>query len=188
MSHHGRTRRLRSLALITLAGLLLIGSSHPPYDRKLYPHWDKLPGDCQTVRVKVLSRDGTHVQFQEPDECRVELGIWQDPFTGNFGTVPQFVHIDHMVPLKNAHESGAWAWTPERRREFANDLSYRYHLLAVTASANASKGDRGPDLWKPPSQDFWCQYAQTWASIKFVYGLGSTEAEREAIRDMLKTC
>ena len=29
--------------------------------------------------------------------------------------------VDHVVPLAWAWNAGAWRWTPERRREFAND-------------------------------------------------------------------
>ena len=42
------------------------------------------------------------------------------------------VDVDQLVPLKNAHDSGAWEWPEEPRRHYANDLSYRYHLLAVS--------------------------------------------------------
>jgi len=42
--------------------------------------------------------------------------------------------IDHIVPLKEAWEAGAHAWTADRRKEFANDL-LRPQLLTVTVSA-----------------------------------------------------
>ena len=90
--------------------------------------------------------------------------------------------------LENAHESGAWAWTPEQRREYANYLGYRYHLLAVSGSSNRSKGDKGPDQWRPDNEVFWCEYAQAWASVKFVWGFSATEAERQAVKEMLERC
>ena len=42
-----------------------------------------------------------------------------------------------MVPLKEAHISGASGWTKEKKRQFANDEE---NLLAVSRSANRSKG------------------------------------------------
>lgn len=93
-----------------------------------------------------------------------------------------------MIPLKHAHEAGGRRWSEEKRREYANDLRYRWHLVAVSASANRAKGDKGPDKWKPDKREFWCQYAQAWASVKFTWGLSSTAQEREAVREMLATC
>ena len=46
-------------------------------------------------------------------------------------------------------------------------LGYRYHVLAVSASANRAKGDSGPDQSRPENQAFWCEHAQAWASVKF---------------------
>jgi len=58
----------------------------------------------------------------------------------------------------------------------------------LSRAANRSKGDKGPDQWRPPRQEFWCQYAQAWAAVKHVWELQSTQAERQALREMLATC
>ncbi|MBI4306767.1 MAG: hypothetical protein HY678_10655 [Chloroflexi bacterium] len=128
------------------------------------------------------------VRFKDARECEVELARWRDPYTGTFVTIPGALDVDHLVPLKHAHEAGAWRWPAERRRAYANDLSYRWHLVAVSASANRAKGDKGSDRWRPENREFWCQYAQAWAAVKFVYGLRSTAKERAAVREMLETC
>ena len=123
------------------------------------------------MRAVVLIRDaepGT-VFFADPSECKVGGGVWCDPYTGQMFLDPREIDIDHMVPLKNAHESGGWAWDPDRRRQYANNLTYRWHLVAVSRSANRSKGDRSPDQWKPQDQAFWCQYGQSWATVKTLY-------------------
>lgn len=46
-------------------------------------------------------------------------------------------------------QSGASEWTTDQRQAFANDLTHP-QLLAVTDNVNESKGDRGPEEWKPP--------------------------------------
>lgn len=63
-------------------------------------------------------------------------------------------------------------------------------MIAVTASANGSKGDKGPEDWKPPDEAYWCQYATDWTEIKARWVLTMTwaEAEAEAILEMLDTC
>jgi hypothetical protein len=98
------------------------------------------------------------------------------------------VDIDHMVPLKNAHESGGWAWDTATRRAYANDLTDHDHLLAVTDNVNQSKGDRAPDEWKPPLVSDWCTYATDWIAIKVHWHLTATQAEYDALQGMLATC
>ena len=48
-----------------------------------------------------------------------------------------------MVPLKNAHNSGGWAWSLEKREEYANFLGDDDHLIAMASRANRSKGGPG---------------------------------------------
>ena len=93
-----------------------------------------------------------------------------------------------MVPLQNAHLSGAWAWSPEKKEQYANHLGDDDHLIAVASRANRSKGARGPDEWNPRDESYWCQYATDWTEIKAKWDLAMTEAEAEAVMEMLDTC
>jgi hypothetical protein len=93
-----------------------------------------------------------------------------------------------MVPLKNAHDSGAWAWSAARKRDYANDLSDPQHLIAVDDGTNQSKGARGPGEWNPPLESYWCHYAVDWVSIKVRWELTVTVAEWNALLEMLSTC
>ena len=90
-----------------------------------------------------------------------------------------------MVPLKNAHLSGRWAWDAAEREQYANQLEDPGHLIAVTAGANRSKGAKGPDECTPPHLDYWCQYALDWGEIKQSWGLTMTPVESEIVMDML---
>ncbi len=128
------------------------------------------------------------VTFTSPAECSVLDGYWIGLFTNTPVETASSLDVDHMVPLKNAHDSGGWAWDAARKEAYANDLSDPDHLIAVTASANRSKGASGPENWKPPNTDYWCDYAVNWIRIKNTWALTVTGAEWEALAEMLRTC
>ena len=51
-----------------------------------------------------------------------------------------------------------------------------------------SKGDDGPEGWKPPDPGSWCAYAQAWTAIKARWGLTASADEWAAVLDMANTC
>ena len=146
-------------------------------------------GDCQNSRHETLVAESRiAVTFTDEERCTVATGEWLDPYTGDLLTSARDLDVDHMVPLANAHRSGAWDWDDARRRAYANDLSYANHLIAVTNSVNRAKSDSGPEEWRPPDQSYWCQYAIDWATIKADWGLSATPAEWDALVTMAATC
>lgn len=163
--------------------------SYIAYDRKLYKHWIDEDGNCRDTRVEVLVRDATgRIVFDDDRECKIKSGKWKDPYTGAIFTEPKKLDVDHMVPLKNAHESGAWAWSAKKKQDYANYMKVRYHLLAVSLSENRKKGDRGPEKYLPPLASYRCEYARDWAKIKEDWELEMTEAEGMAVDQILDKC
>ncbi len=160
------------------------------YKRSLYRHWIDEDSDCQNTRAEVLIRDDDdhRVEFKTEKECVVASGTWLDPYTGKTFHIAKQLDVDHVVPLKNAHESGAWAWSADRRREYANYLEYEEHLLAVSASENRKKGAKGPDQYLPPDESLQCEYVRIWVKIKQEWELEISEAEGEAVEKILATC
>ena len=57
-----------------------------------------------------------------PPGCAAIAGDWYSVYGGLTWADPAELEIDHVVALKEAWDSGAWGWTPERRSAFGNDL------------------------------------------------------------------
>lgn len=144
---------------------------------------------CEDTRAVLLVRTSrAPVTFTKPSDCTVATGRWTDPWSGVTTTVAHNLDIDHTVPLDNAWESGAWAWTRARRIAYTNDLADTDHLVPILLSENRSKGDRGPDAWKPPRRAAWCRYALDWDHIKAKWHLSATSTEWAALEQMDATC
>ena len=126
----------------------------PAYDRNDWGSWTDADGDCQDTRQEVLIAEGVNLTYADANQCRVASGEWTGAYTGQTFTDPGDLDIDHMVPLRNAHNSGGSDWDQARRRVYYNDLSKPEHLIAVSASANRSKGARGPEDWKPSDSSY----------------------------------
>ena len=154
-----------------------------PYDRSLYDHWIDEDGDCQNARHELLQQLSTGPVTLNPNGCTVSHGRWNDPYTDEIFTSSRDMDIDHMVPLAWAHAHGADRWTADLRRKFANDP---VNLFAVHASANRSKGARGPLEWLPTNAGFHCQYVTRFHRIVLTYKLIYSDHERNKM-DALRT-
>ena len=165
------------------------------YSREEFPHWSdaqefgwKLPGrtpdpESCDARDAALIRDGREERVDA--YCDVASGSWFDPYGGQTYTDPEDIDIDHIVPLANAWRSGASSWNTAKRESFAN---VSRDLLSVDDALNQSKGDKGPEAWKPPRKAYWCVYAKRWIGIKHYWDLSVTDAERSALKQMLGRC
>lgn len=120
--------------------------------------------------------------------CDVVAGRWVDVYTAQVFTDPSLLDVDHMVPLANAHRSGGAGWDTARKRAFANYLAINDALIAVSASANRSKGDSSPDQWLPPAGSSHCRYAAAWVDVKYQWALTVTTAEKSRLGQLLAAC
>ena len=159
-----------------------------PYARSLYPYPIDADGDCQDTRQEVLISESLQKVTLSSDGCRVQAGLWYDPYNDRYFTNPADVEIDHFIPLKEAHISGAYRWSLEERRNFANNLQDPDVLIAVGASANRSKGSRDPHRWQPSNRKFRCEYIRRWVALKKRYHLSYDEQELRTIEELLAKC
>jgi len=152
------------------------------YDRDLYSHWIDADGDCQDTRQEVVIARGANIRLSA-DGCRVISGIWIGPYTGERYTDPSDLHVDHVVPLAEAHRSGAAEWPASRKRAFANSLG---NLLAVDAGENMSKGADDPSDWMPEKGR--CDYVQRWVEVKQRWGLSMDRTETHRVEAVMERC
>jgi hypothetical protein len=72
-----------------------------------------------------------------------------------------------------------------QRQAFANDLTDRRTLIAVTDRVNMSKSDKDPSNWMPPLKSYWCAYLGDWISVKARWGLSMDQSEFGRIKNLL---
>lgn len=175
-------------SLMTLVGNLeLEAEVVDGYDRDLFKHWSDADGDGCNARYEVLIEESL-TPVKVSSGCNLSGGTWVSAFDLKETNDPSTFDVDHFVPLKEAWDSGAWAWDASTRQAFANDLDYDMSLIAVSASSNRSKSDRDPADWMPPNKDYWCEYITAWVQVKTRWSLSVDSAEKSKIEEVAEDC
>jgi hypothetical protein len=151
--------------------------------------WEQV-GQCD-VRNHILKRDMTDVKTMSDTDCTVLSGILDDPYTGKKISfvrgkdTSSDVQIDHVVALSDAWQKGAQQLSRELRIQLANDP---LELLAVDGPANQQKSDGDAATWLPSNKPYRCRYVARQIAVKLKYALWVTQAEHDAIENVLSTC
>ncbi|MFP5332416.1 MAG: lamin tail domain-containing protein [Acidimicrobiia bacterium] len=177
------------LVLDVLATIEVERETQDGYSRELFLHWIDADGDGCDTRAEVLIRDAGGTAQVDAFGCAVIEGDWYSPYDDRHLTDPTNIQIDHVVALKEAWDSGARDWDPDRRMRFANDLDDPWTLIAVSGESNNAKGAADPSNWMPPHRGDWCRYLAVWVAIKARWALSMDESEYGRIRNLLNgTC
>ncbi len=163
------------------------------YSRDAFgPAWADVDHNGCDTRDDVLRRDLTATTITAGSGgCEVATGTLTDPYSDT--TIPftrgvdtsAEVQIDHVVALSNAWQTGAFAWTPTTREQFANDP---LNLLAVQGRLNSQKGDGDAATWLPPATGIRCAYVARQVAVKTKYRLWATPPEQAATARLLTGC
>ena len=155
---------------------------------EFYNGWPDIDG-CN-LRQRILKRDfGETAKVDE--KCNVVAGKFYEPYTGeemefkNRSEISKNVQIDHVVALSDAWQKGAQYKTTDERFKIATDP---LNLIAVQAAANQQKSDGDAATWLPKNKSFRCQYVARQISVKHKYSLWVTEAEKDAMSQILAGC
>lgn len=156
---------------------------------QFYDDWPKENG-CN-LRQRILKRDFGESAVLTKDNCTVISGKFVEPYTGvevefkEKSEISKGIQIDHIVALSDAWQKGAQYKTKDVRFQIATDP---LNLVAADASANMQKSDGDAATWLPKNKSFRCQYVARQISVKYKYGLWVSEAEKDAMSQVLSKC
>lgn len=150
------------------------------YNRSDWGRWADNNHDCFDTRQEILrSRSEITPKIKMiKNKCHVESGLWSDYYFSEKLFSPTEIDIDHLVPLKHAHDAGGSRWSPEMKVEFANDSE---NLVITNKSYNRKKGSKSIDRWLPIDIVYACKYYRDWMKIKNKYNLAISKEEVWAV-------
>ncbi|MEU6778626.1 HNH endonuclease family protein [Nonomuraea angiospora] len=157
------------------------------YQRTSFRHWIDADRDGCNTRAEVLLDEAIEPP-QVSARCTLTGGLWHSYYDDVTVDQASALDVDHLVPLAEAWDSGAYDWTAQQRQDYANDLSAPYHLVAVTARSNRSKADQDPADWLPPYEPARCRYITEWTAVKVRWGLAVDTREKTALTEIAQEC
>jgi hypothetical protein len=94
-------------ALDVLAFISVANEHQSGYERERFGYPADQDGDGCDTRAEVLIRESSTRAQVDPIGCTVVAGDWYSPYDDRTWTDPAELEIDHVVALKEAHDSGA---------------------------------------------------------------------------------
>ena len=204
-----RAHRRRAFFYAVIAALLLVAGARLPWFLSSFPDANSVAAalgqlDVVAFRPRVLgysrdqfgngwamrlSSDGEYLDTRDIvlREAAVSAQSGHNPaeavdgYTGAT-ELASTMEIDHVFPLAAAWDMGAWSWTPEKRRGFANDANI--NLIATAGEINQDKSDSTPGQWLPPSPNDHCHYAYQFLTVAMYYRLAISSADAQVARDV----
>ncbi|MFJ9591029.1 HNH endonuclease family protein [Streptomyces acidicola] len=170
-----------------LAALPVQAEDRAGYARDKFKHWIDADKDGCNTRAEVLKSEAVN-QPEQGANCVLIGGAWYSPYDDQYFDNARKLDVDHLVPLAEAWDSGASAWTAKQREEYANDLDDARALIAVSAASNRSKADKDPTGWLPPYTPYRCEYLTNWVTIKTRYALSIDSTESHTLNRELTAC
>lgn len=155
------------------------------YHRKQWQHWIDEDRDCKNTRQELLISRSLEQVTLNSKNCVVLRGKWRDYYYNEILTTAREIDVDHLVPLKHAHDSGGEDWTRERKKQFANDPE---NLVLTNKKYNRMKGSKGIAHWLPVNPDYACKYVADWIKVKKKYQLFLRTEEKETIQMLKEKC
>ncbi|WP_246266463.1 HNH endonuclease family protein [Nonomuraea typhae] len=168
-----------------IAALPVAAERREGYQRTSFRHWIDADGDSCNTRAEVLLEEAITPPAVGAS-CRLTGGSWHSYYDDQQVSDAAALDVDHLVPLAEAWDSGAYTWSAEQRRDYANYLDDSWHLVAVTARSNRQKADQDPTTWLPGYEV--CRYTAEWTAIKRHWNLSIDSTEKEKLTAIAADC
>ncbi|MXX15790.1 MAG: hypothetical protein F4Z52_00765 [Gammaproteobacteria bacterium] len=110
-------------------------------------------------------------------------GVVYGPYTGTCFPSADDTHVEHMVAISEAHDSGLCARDRATRTRFARDLR---NLTLASPEVNRRKSDRDAAEWTPMRNRCW--FAGRVIEVRRAYGLTIDRREADALERILSGC
>lgn len=180
-----------------MAGIAIKEAENVSYERSKYqPNWSVGSG-CD-IRSRILSSTSTIAVEFGSNGCTVKYGSWNDPYTGQVLTGNPYqgdgtandLDIDHIIPLNYVNSHGGYYWDDTQKRSYGSSLPAMNNgvYLAVSASENRKKGDKGPASYYPPNPAYRCEYSIKWRDIARTYAITLSLADYNLIANVIISC
>ena len=151
-----------------------------PYDPKEYRY------DSRDLQADLIGPYLSELEKVVDEKAIIKI----KSHTGASFTSLDEVDLDPIVALSEAHDSGACAWSSEKKKAFTKDFST--HELARPRMNREEKQGKDWAEWQPPldSANFWnwCFAAIRIVQTKWGYKLTVDRAEHDALASTLVRC
>ena len=179
-----------------MSGIRIAEATSVPYSRNEYqPNWGA--GSGCNIRARILQTTSL-IDFRTSNGCTVTYGSWYDVYTGKTLTGNPYrgdgtendLDIDHIIPLNYVNSHGGYNWSSSQKRAYGASLTGMNNgvYLAVSASENRKKSDKGPSEYYPPNSAYRCTYAQKWRDVARIYSIALSNADYVVVKNVLETC
>ncbi len=169
---------IRFLILITLISCTT--SKKVPYHRKDWKHWTDSDRNCFDTRQELLkdrSLNSPQV-IRKKNRCKVSAGKWDDYYYPEVLNSTEQIDIDHIIPLKHAHDLTGNNWSKNQKEAFANDPE---NLVITNRKYNRQKGALTIAQWTPRNIEYACKYYRDWMRLKKKYNLPISNEEKRSV-------
>ena len=117
------------------------------------------------------------------DELGATAGGWYGLYEARIFASGWETHVEHIVAVSEAHDSGLCGRSAEEKQAFGADLS---NYTLASPELNFEKGYYDAGEWLPPNARCW--FARTVVFVKQTHGLSVDEAERDELERVLSAC
>ncbi|GAA2127073.1 HNH endonuclease family protein [Kitasatospora saccharophila] len=186
-THRAAGEQVTTTLREAINALPVVEEDRTGYVRTAFRHWIDADRNGCSTRVEVLIAEATSAPVVGA-KCSLSGGVWVSPYDDVVLQDAKALDIDHMVPLAEAWDSGASAWSAEQRQAYANDLDEPRALIAVSAKSNRSKADKDVAEWLPPAEAYRCTYLTDWTAVKTRWGLSIDRVEADALHRLAADC